>query len=691
MRRSARLAFVVVMFVTMLLGAREAHAQTPPLGDFSALRFQVAPGPGNYFMTDGAVVHGNLNGFAGLMLDYAYQPFRLYPATCDAMGNNCRADGAATNIISDLAVAHVYGGIALFDRLQISLAVPLALAFGDSFIQPGSGPQPTLVPGGTAFAVSDPRLHIKVNILDDASSGFHLGAVIYGTAPLGHAIAARHYLGDETPTFGGHLIAELVNSGLHVAVNVGGVWRDGQTLFSTQATGQLTYAFALGYEITPLIDVFAEVNGATAFSSRVDGNGVESRLGARFRLDDTVFSIGGGPGIVAGIGIPVFRILGGVMWAPLSTDEDNDGIQDAQDHCPTEAEDMDDFDDADGCPDEDNDGDGINDGFDNCPSEPEDVDGQTDTDGCPDVDTDGDGIQDGYDSCPSQPEDMDGDRDDDGCPDNDRDRDHINDDVDQCPDQPEDTDGYGDEDGCPETDFDQDGIADDSDQCPDQAEDADSFEDDDGCPEEGHPAGPPGDRDADTIRDAHDQCPDQAEDHDGFEDSNGCPDPDNDGDGLLDTVDHCPEVSGLAADAGCPHEADLDLEHGTIVLLAQVEFATGRDVILDRSFPLLTQVLDILNSHPELLSIRIEGHTDSQGAAARNMALSGRRAASVRRWLVEHGVDGGRLHAFGCGPRHPIGDNATDAGRQANRRVSFLILDPAAAGAEIFGDCTEQP
>ncbi|MFO0685425.1 MAG: thrombospondin type 3 repeat-containing protein [Sandaracinus sp.] len=501
-----------------------AHAQTPPLGDFSAIRFQVAPGPGNYFMTDGAVVHGALNGFAGLTLDYGYQPFRLYGADCDATGANCHTNGdPPTNIISDLGVAHLYGGIALFDRVQISLTLPLAIAVGDAFLDP-AGRGNSLLPGGSAIALADPRLHVKVNLLDDHGSGFHLGLVVYGTAPVGHAIAARHYLGDETPTFGGHLIAELVNSGFHLAVNIGGVWRDGQTLFSTPAQSQLTYAAAIGYEITPLIDVFAEVNGASSLSSRVDGNGLEARLGARLRVDDVVFSLGAGPGIIGGIGVPVFRVLGGFQWAPLSTDEDHDGILDATDACPSEAEDLDDFDDADGCPDQDNDGDGINDGFDNCPSEAEDVDGQDDTDGCPDVDTDGDGVQDGYDSCPTQPEDMDGDRDDDGCPDNDRDRDHINDDVDQCPDEPEDTDGYGDEDGCPETDFDGDGLTDDADQCPDQAEDADGFEDDDGCPEEaGPPTGTPGDRDGDTIRDSHDRCPDQPEDHDGDHDADGCP------------------------------------------------------------------------------------------------------------------------------------------------------------------------
>jgi outer membrane protein OmpA-like peptidoglycan-associated protein len=683
-----------LIFVASMFGGATARAQTPPLGDFSAIRFTPAPGPGNYFMVDGGRVSGQLAGSAGLTLDYAYQPLRLYPATCDSMGLNCTASGDAHDIISDLGVAHVYGSIALWDRLQISIVLPLAIEFGSSFVQPGTPPQPTLLPGGSAFALADPRLHVKVNLLDDNGSGFRLAAVLYGTAPVGHQIAPHHYLGDETPTFGGHLVGELVHAipgggNFHVAANLGGVWRDGQQLFSTPAQSQLTYALAVGYEITPLVDIFGELNGGTSFTSRVDGNNLEARLGARIRVDDVVFSLGAGPGLVAGIGTPVFRVLGGFMWAPVSTDQDHDGIQDANDACPTEAEDHDGFDDTDGCPDDDNDGDGIPDARDRCPDQPEDLDGQEDTDGCPDVDTDGDGIQDGYDSCPTQPEDMDGDRDDDGCPDDDRDRDHIPDAQDQCPDVPEDTDGYGDEDGCPETDYDNDGIPDDSDQCPDQAEDMDGFEDDDGCPEEGHVQGPPGDRDADTVRDAHDQCPDQPEDQDGYQDSDGCPDPDNDGDGVPDTSDQCPNAAGPAP-GGCPHEVDLDLEHGGITLAQPIQFAPNRATILDASQPVLQAVLDLLVAHPEITSVRIEGHLDTSGPADRAMPLSGQRASAVRTWLVDHFLDESRVTAFACGRLHPIGDNATEAGRAANRRIVFQILQPAAAGVEVFSDCVEQ-
>ena len=696
MRRCVRwLAWPFALVAAMSI-AEGASAQTVPHDDFSALRFSPAPGPGNYFSVDGGRVYGHLAGSAGLLLDYGYLPERLYQQQCDAVGNctpvvDAMGRALGTNVVSDLAVAHLFGTFSLFDRVQIALVVPLALAVGDQFIQPGAGPQPTLAPGGTAFALADPRLHVKVNLVDDERSGFRLAAVVYGTAPFGHLIAPGHYLGDQTPTVGGHLALEVVNSGFHFAMNVGAVWRDRQQLYFARTDPQLTYAMALGYEVTPLLDVFAELNGASAFTGRSDANGVEARLGARLRVDDVVFSLGVGPGLVSGVGVPLVRALGGVMWAPITTDTDHDGILDAHDACPTEAEDIDGHDDADGCPETDNDGDGIDDAHDRCPSEPEDMDGHDDTDGCPDVDTDGDGIQDGYDSCPTQPEDVDGDRDDDGCPDNDRDRDHIADEVDQCPDQAEDTDGFGDEDGCPETDFDGDGIPDENDQCPDRPEDMDGFEDTDGCPEEGHVAGLPGDRDGDSVRDARDQCPDQPEDADGFQDSDGCPDPDNDGDGVMDAQDHCPNVAGAVADHGCPHLVDLDLAHGAITIAQQIQFAPSRATILPESEPTLQAVFDLLVEHAEITSVRIEGHTDTSGPAARGTQLSGLRAAAVRQWFVDHYLDESRVTAFACGRLHPVGDNATDAGRAANRRIAFQILVPAPDGLQVFGDCTAQP
>ncbi|MGE0397104.1 MAG: OmpA family protein [Kofleriaceae bacterium] len=101
----------------------------------------------------------------------------------------------------------------------------------------------------------------------------------------------------------------------------------------------------------------------------------------------------------------------------VDDDPDKDGILGANDKCPTEAEDMDGFQDEDGCVDADNDGDGVADGTDKCVAEPEDKDSFQDEDGCPDPDNDGDGVPDAADKCGDQPETRNGFQDDDGCPD----------------------------------------------------------------------------------------------------------------------------------------------------------------------------------------------------------------------------------------------------------------------------------
>jgi OOP family OmpA-OmpF porin len=102
---------------------------------------------------------------------------------------------------------------------------------------------------------------------------------------------------------------------------------------------------------------------------------------------------------------------------PTGADEDADGVPDATDKCPKEAEDKDGVEDDDGCPDPDNDRDGIADITDKCPLEAEDKDGFEDEDGCPDPDNDADGIPDAADKCPKEAETKNGFDDADGCPD----------------------------------------------------------------------------------------------------------------------------------------------------------------------------------------------------------------------------------------------------------------------------------
>ena len=260
--------------------------------------------------------------------------------------------------------------------------------------------------------------------------------------------------------------------------------------------------------------------------------------------------------------------------------------------------------------------------------------------------------------------------------DDDLDDDGILDASDACPTDPEDRDGWQDEDGCPDPDNDGDGVLDASDGAPNDPEDADGFQDADGVPDP--------DNDGDGILDADDRCPTEPEDRDGIQDEDGCPETDADADTIVDPEDHCPLTPGVANAArpdcsGCPALACV-VEGGTIEILQRVEFGSNSDVILERSNPVLEAVQQILSTNPQIRKLRVEGHTDDRGNDQRNLDLSNRRAASVVRWLVDHGVDGSRLESQGFGETRPIADNRTNAGRQTNRRVEFHITDPAPAG-----------
>jgi OOP family OmpA-OmpF porin len=220
------------------------------------------------------------------------------------------------------------------------------------------------------------------------------------------------------------------------------------------------------------------------------------------------------------------------------------------------------------------------------------------------------------------------------------------------------------------TDTDHDGIPDDIDACPTEPEDHLGSDPNDGCPL-------PPDRDNDGIPDQYDKCPDVPEDKDGIEDADGCPETDADHDGIPDAVDACPKEPGPPnADPkknGCPQ---FYIREGSVVhILQQVHFATASTTILPDSFPMLQEIANLLKSNAAIKRMSIDGHTDDRGADAYNMQLSEGRAASVRTWLVQHGIEGPRLESHGYGKTRPIEDNSTDAGRLANRRVEFKILE----------------
>ncbi|WP_404370258.1 adventurous gliding motility protein AgmC [Corallococcus coralloides] len=252
-----------------------------------------------------------------------------------------------------------------------------------------------------------------------------------------------------------------------------------------------------------------------------------------------------------------------------------------------------------------------------------------------------------------------------------------------CPEGPEDFDGFQDQDGCADPDNDGDGIPDTEDKCPNEPETVNGFEDTDGCPDTQPVAPPPPapvDSDGDGILDPDDKCPNAPEDMDDFQDQDGCPDPDNDKDGIPDTADKCPlepeTINGVEDEDGCPDKGKVKVlvEGERIFILEKVYFATNKDIILPRSFPILKQVAAVLRANPQVELLRIEGHTDSQGNDAANLDLSKRRAASVKTFLVNEGIAAERLDSEGFGESKPVDTNKTAAGRENNRRVEFNIV-----------------
>ena len=112
------------------------------------------------------------------------------------------------------------------------------------------------------------------------------------------------------------------------------------------------------------------------------------------------------------------------------------------------------------------------------------------------------------------------------------------------------------------------------------------------------------------------------------------------------------------------------------IALEGIQFDVNSAVIRPESETILENAAEVLRSLPEGTRVQVEGHTDSDGDAAANQALSEARANSVVAWLVDAGVDADTLTAVGFGETDLLVDPETsDADRQQNRRIEFTGVD----------------
>ncbi len=575
----------------VLLAAAGAQAQTQT--GISAQQFTPMPGRATSYWTaaQADVMAGGGYEF-GLLFDYANDPLVLYQ----------NAERTA-KLISDQLTLNVTAAVGIADRIELGLDLPVVL------VQEGDAD--LLVPdvaGGTG--IGDLRFVARGLLFgpDEGASGAAMALYVDAAFPTG---GEEDFRSEGFRIEPGIAFDLVFGSRVRAGANLGYLIRPETDAGNLEVDDALTWAVASDIVVGEVgrFHIVPEINGQTVVANVDDRDSAESPIellaGGKHFFDAGPFLEGGfGVGLRNGFGTPDFRTFLGLGWHnEPNGDPDGDGLIGADDNCPDRPEDVDGFEDGDGCPDPDNDFDGIADGDDACRDVAEDLDGYEDGDGCPDPDNDGDGIADRDDACPDEAEDFDGELDEDGCPDGDLDGDGIADQLDSCPNEPEDRDQWEDSDGCPDPDNDGDGILDGDDACPVEAEDMDGDRDEDGCPE-----GPRVTCDAIEIDEA-------------------------------------------------------------------VYFRSGRADIDQRSYPLLDTVAALINSAEHVTMIRVEGHTDNMGDDGFNLQLSRDRAAEVMAYLIDQGVDAGRLSSEGYGDAQPIADNDTEEGRAANRRVEFRIIE----------------
>jgi len=601
-----------------------------------------------YGLTESSATLHNLQVGLGMWGNYSQDPVVL-------LWNGSRVIGPAPDfpdgLIDDRSVVNFQLGMGLADVFSLTVDLPV-VAWQEGFeptAEESIDSQAELVSAG----LGDMRIAPKF-VVADIHEGYPVGLAIITRLgiPTGDT---RSFIGDGGVSFTPMVALEAADGSIHdrdyvfrSAINAGAIIKSPDTFRDLEFGTGFLYRGAMAVRPAPALELGADLAGEV-YGTRIAHVPVEILPWLRvFPVEWVHVTAGVGFGLNPGLGAPDFRAWGGGTIAPsfdpLSLDRDGDGIPNKFDQCINIPEDLDGWQDEDGCPEDDNDLDGILDTADACPNDPEDPDGFEDTDGCPDPDNDRDGVMDVNDACPLDPEDF---------------------------------DDFEDLDGCPDLDNDRDGIPDLSDACPNAAETFNGFEDADGCPDER----PHVDTDGDGLTDDVDGCPFDPEDFDSFEDADGCPDADNDQDGIFDIEDQCPfdpeTLNGYLDEDGCPDEkpSRVSVTKTKIVITDKVYFETAKAKIQPLSFELLEEVALVINDHAHIQKIRVEGHTDSDGGEAYNQKLSQARADSVREFLVNAGVEPGRLEAVGYGESEPIDTNRTAEGKANNRRVEFTILE----------------
>lgn len=119
--------------------------------------------------------------------------------------------------------------------------------------------------------------------------------------------------------------------------------------------------------------------------------------------------------------------------------------------------------------------------------------------------------------------------------------------------------------------------------------------------------------------------------------------------------------------------AQVSLDGNRLKPSGAVRFQAGVEQLSAESIPFLQEIADYLKSKPYITLMRIEGHVAAGEQDARAQQLSEQRAMAIANWLIQAGIECGRLLPVGFGTTKPVMSNQSPEGRSSNTRMEFHI------------------
>lgn len=591
-------------------------------------------GPRTLWVDDSHVPDGWTWG-TRLLLDYVHAPFVVRTSRDERV--DLVGSATALELVASIG----------YEAIRIGVDVPVYV-----------GSTSDVDPGGAGLG--DIGIDIKGELLDRTRTtvGFALAARMWlPTSTVDAALGSSDFVGEVGLILDGEVGPVLLTA------NLGTRFAPETVLADVTLNDMLTWRAAAAWEVAPEGGIAAELAGHSNYAApgAVAGVPLELLISGWGRMPSGLTLRGGlGKGLTDGIGAPTWRGLLAVGFEPVAEparDLDGDGLVGRFDACPEDPEDLDGWQDEDGCPEDDNDGDGLIDRLDACPDEAEDLDGWLDMDGCADADV------------------------------------HLTVRVLDPDDKPMmahvDLGGPA---GSVSSWEGQTGRV-----HPgryDATVRAEGFDPASVALDVGEEdlevdviltpaaqlarlridvAGPAGELVAARVQIGED---------------------------WFDTVDGQVSLElgagtwplHVEADGHSAADLSVELEEGAaevvlvrleqptasldgerIQLRGKIYFETNRDRILHRSLPLLNDVATVMREHPEVQLLRIEGHTDARGRSSYNLGLSRERAKAVRAYLIRRGIDPDRLRSVGYGESRPVDRSTTPSAWAKNRRVDFYV------------------